>query len=429
METKKNANKKERNSKMIENPSGGDSISFDKKIQRYETNESEIFSPVWIWFQKVPKSTNNGVAAAKCLVCKNIIKRNQCSTNNLEFHIVRKHGPDSAYNIKEICVRLQAIREERITKKRKEVGLLPKNLTCPWDTDTKKTTYKKEKERKALRYAELKESTFFEKIWDNDSLKVKSDETPDFSKRMEEFQQTWNFKCAIGYRSSPVWVWYSCKSRPSLEATCLICDTVVGLTSRSLISHLSDNHSFKSSYDAYSEMLRLRDLQSPDKKVSCSICQEALLSNADHYKHILDRHTVDGTIICNCGNKIKSPSRLSVHKKTGCTKSNAILHHQQTIANRKFGCQYCTDRFATAKSHARHVNRFHTGPYHYCCKYCGKGFHKQSECQQHEITHTDEKPFECKDCHKRFNAKHLVTQHKKYLSCIRRQKELQKRRT
>jgi transcription elongation factor Elf1 len=148
---------------------------------------------------------------------------------------------------------------------------------------------------------------------------------------MEKFRNLWTSnRWSKGVKResirSPIWIWFSCKSEQDLlatHATCLICGSWIRLTF--LTNHLSDCHSFQSSYDAYSDLLKIEDMQFPLKNFTCLICGEDHLSKSAHYNHVVKCHGVDGCIICDCGNSIRSYARLSLHKKHGCSKVSSMI--------------------------------------------------------------------------------------------------------
>jgi hypothetical protein len=78
---------------------------------------------------------------------------------------------------------------------------------------------------------------------------------------------------------------------------------------------------------------------------------------------------------------------------------------------RPFGCHYCHKRFRLAQHLKEHI-RIHTGEKPYKCNICGRAFCQISNLKSHQKTHTKVKAFECDICHKTFRRSFTLKQHK-----------------
>lgn len=78
---------------------------------------------------------------------------------------------------------------------------------------------------------------------------------------------------------------------------------------------------------------------------------------------------------------------------------------------RPFGCHYCHKRFRLAQHLKEHI-RIHTGEKPYKCNVCGRAFCQISNLKSHQKTHTKVKAFECDVCHKTFRRSFTLKQHK-----------------
>merc|ERR1711920_738186 len=78
---------------------------------------------------------------------------------------------------------------------------------------------------------------------------------------------------------------------------------------------------------------------------------------------------------------------------------------------RPFGCRYCHKRFRLAQHLKEHI-RIHTGEKPYKCNICGRAFCQISNLKSHQKTHTKVKAFECDICYKTFRRSFTLKQHK-----------------
>lgn len=86
-------------------------------------------------------------------------------------------------------------------------------------------------------------------------------------------------------------------------------------------------------------------------------------------------------------------------------------NHMVTHSNeRPFHCEQCPKRFSRLGSLVTHI-RIHTNERPYQCAYCPKKFIQMNHCQQHERNHATEKPYQCKQCFKGFIHKSSLYAH------------------
>ena len=98
-----------------------------------------------------------------------------------------------------------------------------------------------------------------------------------------------------------------------------------------------------------------------------------------------------------CGKVFNSNSGISYHMDT----------HRET---KPYKCDHCLKAFSTQNILNIH-RKIHLPP-EFKCNFCPKMFVQKQNRERHMNTHTGAKPFECEQCHKRFNHSIGLTQHR-----------------
>uniref|UniRef100_A0AAY5KUH4 C2H2-type domain-containing protein n=1 Tax=Esox lucius TaxID=8010 RepID=A0AAY5KUH4_ESOLU len=93
---------------------------------------------------------------------------------------------------------------------------------------------------------------------------------------------------------------------------------------------------------------------------------------------------------------------------------NALRKHRMLTHPREmpcFICDVCGKCFAKRNHLHKHMLR-HKEEKPYSCDICGKRFHSSGNCKRHKMTHTGEKLFSCELCGKSYTQSGTLTKHK-----------------
>ena len=202
------------------------------------------------------------------------------------------------------------------------------------------------------------------------------------------------------------------------KTECSICGIKL-LYPWSLSRHVKTVHLHRQDYvcqycgKSYSSNCTLKNhlLKHENLPANCKICGEILATNAQINNH-RNLHLESGAVSegwlerpriykCRfCKERFGSCALLTSHAKIHAYEKE----YQCTICPRKFGLltQY--------RSHMQ-THRMMNQPKSHLCQVCGEGFHFKSLLQNHQLLHSDVKPFFCHNCGKSFRWRQGLIKH------------------
>lgn len=142
------------------------------------------------------------------------------------------------------------------------------------------------------------------------------------------------------------------------------------------------------------------DVDSDHNQFKCTSCSKGYKNQLAFKRHMAvihglvptDKHNLE----CKrCHTYFPTETQLTAHYRSH-------LHAKDKTENT---CPYCPKFFTTAGALKRHVTCIHENIKPYICDCCGKGMKTLTALNEHKLVHTDECPFECPICFRRFKNK------------------------
>ncbi|XP_017841102.2 zinc finger protein 254 [Drosophila busckii] len=169
-----------------------------------------------------------------------------------------------------------------------------------------------------------------------------------------------------------------------------------------------DNHSVQTT-DEGSEPEQQQECKSTENSHQCEQCSESFARLSSLQRHVRQEHK-------------SKPQSSKLHSCDQCDKqfrlrSNLQRHLQQHLPMPKrklYPCTSCDKQFTTlasAQSHAQYIHQ-EERPRPVMCEQCGIAVHSLSALKEHLLCHTDDTPFECDVCQKRFKSSNRLKHHK-----------------
>ncbi|XP_072279301.1 uncharacterized protein [Pyxicephalus adspersus] len=93
-----------------------------------------------------------------------------------------------------------------------------------------------------------------------------------------------------------------------------------------------------------------------------------------------------------------------------CSESGKSFAKQIDTDNKPYSCSDCGKRFSLRAKLIQHV-RVHTGEKPFPCPVCGRRFTTKTNLASHQIIHTDRKPLPCTECGKCFSRQSSLSLH------------------
>ncbi|KAM7356427.1 zinc finger Y-chromosomal protein 1 [Cochliomyia hominivorax] len=168
------------------------------------------------------------------------------------------------------------------------------------------------------------------------------------------------------------------------------------------------------------------------KSHMCEVCGKVFKSSAvlnDHrYTHFDKTELPFACDEAGCAKRFSNKEKLKVHKMRHAgiknficpycgmrktTRNELKIHINYHTLERTWPCRFCPKVCNSAGNLKMHIKNMHERAKDFACRYCEKTFAKADTKKYHEMTHTGEKPHECKECGRRFLQPAALRTHRK----------------
>ncbi len=143
-----------------------------------------------------------------------------------------------------------------------------------------------------------------------------------------------------------------------------------------------------------------KSVDEPGTRKTCTMCDKTFSDNDNLRIHVRNVHEkVSGPTCHVCGKSFYDKRNLRKHVQS--------VHEKV----KKWSCPICAQTFYRKKTCDNHIGAVHNKLTPHSCKFCSKSFFRLESLKAHELSHTNENPFQCPECQQHFSQKHHLDRH------------------
>ncbi|XP_055681868.1 zinc finger protein 761-like [Lutzomyia longipalpis] len=127
----------------------------------------------------------------------------------------------------------------------------------------------------------------------------------------------------------------------------------------------------------------------------CKICYKVFISYSGLTNHMITKHPTDDqeTYACpQCPKEFISRRSWRKHQMTHLSPEEKLI----------YSCEFCEKKFTAKSTLKTHIDSFHEKKTLFVCDVCGKSCNTKGALMQHRLVHSDDYPYECSYCGKKF---------------------------